>query len=44
MISKIIDLLQSQKWGNEMPTIELAKGKNELPKNYKKMILKLAKK
>jgi len=44
MIAKIIDLLQSQDWDKEKyPTIALAKGKNELPKNFKEIFKKLKK-
>ncbi len=43
MITKIIDLLQSNNWDKTKPTIALAKGKNELPKNFKEIFKKLKK-
>lgn len=43
MISKIIDLLQSNDWGKTSPNIALARGKNELPKNFIALFNKLKK-
>lgn len=43
MITKILDLLQSNEWSKSMPNIALAKGKNELPKNFIELFNKLKK-
>lgn len=43
MITKILDLLQSNEWSKSMPHIALAKGKNELPKNFIELFNKLKK-
>jgi len=43
MIAKILDLLQANDWNESMPHIALAKGKNELPKNFIALFNKLKK-
>lgn len=43
MISKILDLLSANDWDKKKPTIALAKGKNELPKNFIVLFNKLKK-
>lgn len=43
MITKILDLLQANDWGKSYPHIALAKGKNELPKNFIALFNKLKK-
>jgi len=43
MIAKILDLLNANDWSKSKPTIALAKGKNELPKNFIKLFNKLKK-
>lgn len=43
MIGKIIDLLHSNDWGKTSKHIALAKGKNELPKNFIALFNKLKK-
>ena len=40
MLRLIIDLLQLDNWKVKSETIEIAKGKNELPKNLKGVIKK----
>ena len=40
MIRQIIDLLQLHSWNVKSEIIEIAKGKNELPKNFKGVIKK----
>jgi len=41
MIKQILDLLKLDSWNVGSETIEIAKGKNELPKNFKGAIKKL---
>lgn len=44
MIKQIIDLLKSNDWHKSGEFIEIAKGKNELPKNFKGIKNKLKRK
>jgi hypothetical protein len=41
-MKEIIILLRSENWLNVSETVELAKGKNELPKGFKNSFKKLA--
>lgn len=42
MIKEIIELLQADEWQNaKSENIEIAKGKNEIPKTYKGLVKKI---
>ncbi len=37
MIKIILDLLRSDEWANQSEAIDMAKGKYELPRNFKEL-------
>ena len=43
MIAQILDMLSANEWSKSMLHIALAKGKNELPKNFIALFNKLKK-
>ena len=43
-MKEIIDLLQANDWNNVSELVEIAKGKYELPKNYKGWVKKIKRK